>query len=381
MSGPPLTRPPRRNLRTALAAATVALAAVLAGCSAQTPQAEGTYERASVAHVQAPLGELATVADPKSYEGPSTATLPSADIVPAHDAPTQALPATVLSHERAGDQEVTVVDTSRVIAVDISGSIAGTVYGLGFGDSLVARDVSTEFPSAIDLPIATSSGHTINPEAVLQYKPTLVITDGSIGPSDSFQQLRDAGITVVYVDNDPTFAGAQEMARQVADVYGAADAGEALADRIGAEVAKVKADVAAIAPSSDKDKLRIAFLYLRGNSGVYYLFGEESGADQLIEALGGIDAGAEADIEGMQPLTDEAMLAADPDVIMVMTNGLESVDGVENLLAAKPAIALTSAGEHRRFVDMADGEILSFGPRSAQIVDALARAIYAPDTE
>lgn len=370
-----------RNSRTALGVAAAVLVAVLAGCGTQVPTAEGTYARSSLDEVRVPLSELDTLVDPKSYEGPSTAILQSADIVPAHEDPAQELPATVASHERDGDLEVTVVDTSRVIALDISGSIAGAVYGLGFGETLVARDVSTEFPSAVDLPIATSSGHTINPEAVLAFRPTLVITDGSIGPSDSFQQLRDAGITVVYVDNDPTFAGAQEMVRQVAAAYGATAAGESLAQRIGSEVASVKADVAAIAPDAAADKLRIAFLYLRGSSGVFYLFGPESGADVLIEALGGIDAGAEAGITGMQPLTDEAMLAANPDLILVMTDGLKSVGGVDSLLAAKPAIALTNAGQHRRFVDMADGDILSFGPRSAQIVDALARAVYAPDSE
>ncbi|MDZ4045258.1 MAG: hemin receptor, partial [Rhodoglobus sp.] len=67
-----------------------------------------------------------------------------------------------------------------------------------------------------------------------------------------------------------------------------------------------------------------------------------------------------------------------PDLILVMTEGLASVDGVDGLLASKPAIALTNAGQHRRFVDMADGDILSFGPRTAAVLDALARAIYAP---
>jgi len=28
---------------------------------------------------------------------------------------------------------------------------------------------------------------------------------------------------------------------------------------------------------------------------------------------------------------------------------------------------------------MADGDILSFGPRSADVLDALARAVYAPE--
>ncbi|KTR81315.1 hypothetical protein NS354_12565, partial [Leucobacter chromiiresistens] len=45
-----------------------------------------------------------------------------------------------------------------------------------------------------------------------------------------------------------------------------------------------------------------------------------------------------------------------------------------------PATAVTTAGEHRRFVDMEDGTVLSFGPRSAEILDALARAVYAPES-
>jgi iron complex transport system substrate-binding protein len=72
------------------------------------------------------------------------------------------------------------------------------------------------------------------------------------------------------------------------------------------------------------------------------------------------------------------MLSTDPDVILVMTDGLASVGGVDGLLADFPAIALTTAGENRRVVDMADTQILSFGPRSAAVIDGLARAIYAP---
>jgi len=82
----------------------------------------------------------------------------------------------------------------------------------------------------------------------------------------------------------------------------------------------------------------------------------------------------------MRPLTDEAMLAADPDVLLVMTDGLESVNGVDGLFDTWPAIALTTAGENRRIIDMDDTHILSFGPRSAAVLDGLARAIYAPES-
>lgn len=363
--------------RVSALALLIAAALGLSACATSTPH--GT-EATTTASPRIPLADLTVLSDPKAYEGPSTAVLPDAEIVPVAENPAQTLPVTLTSHDLSGDTEVTVTDTSRVVAMDLSGSLAATVWGLGFGDTLVGRDTSTTFPGTADLPVITSNGHSVNAEAVIAQKPTLVITDGSIGPLDVVQQLRDVGITVVFVEEASSYAGAADLARAVAAVFGAADAGELLAQRIAAEVDETVATIDGFAPSAAADRLRIVFLYLRGTSGVYYLFGEESGADELITALGGIDVAGELGWNGMQPLTDEAMVAADPDLILVMTGGIESVGGVDGLLEDKPAIALTTAGQHRRIVDMADGQILSFGPRSADVLDALARAIYAPDS-
>ncbi len=60
-------------------------------------------------------------------------------------------------------------------------------------------------------------------------------------------------------------------------------------------------------------------------------------------------------------------------------NQLESVGGIDGLIERVPAVAETPAGANRRVIDMADAEILSFGPRSPEIVRAIARALYAPD--
>jgi iron complex transport system substrate-binding protein len=181
----------------------------------------------------------------------------------------------------------------------------------------------------------------------------------------------------VFVERTPSFAGAAQLARDVGAALGVAEGGEALGERIEAEVQAKAAEIAAIAPASPADRVRMLFLYLRGGSGLYYLFGEESGADELIRGLAGVDVAGEIGWSGMKPMTDEALIAADPDLVLVMTDGLASAGGVDGLLASKPALALTTAGQHRRIVDMADGVVLGFGPRTADVLDALARAIYA----
>jgi iron complex transport system substrate-binding protein len=192
-------------------------------------------------------------------------------------------------------------------------------------------------------------------------------------------QLRDAGITVVFVREAPGLSQAPALARSVAAIFGAPELGERLATQIANDIDQVAGIIAANTPRAREDKMRMVFLYLRGGNGIYYLFGEESGAGDLIEALGGIDIAQEIGWVGLRPMTDEALIAANPDVILVMTGGLDSVGCVEELIRVKPALGLTPAGQNRRFVDMADSQILSFGPRTAGVMDALARAIYAPD--
>lgn len=326
-----------------------------------------------------PLSEIDWLVDPRSYVGSSTAVLQRGAIEPLETDLEHTLPVTVESDELSGQLSLTISSTDRVLALDMSGSLAATVWALGFGDRLIGRDISTTFPGVEHLPVVTGSGHAMSPESVLALRPDLIITDGTIGPIDVVLQLRDAGIPVVFVRVAPGLSQPAELSRRVAQIFGAPEAGALLAQRVTADIADVTGVIATRAPQAREDKLRMVFLYLRGANGIYYLFGEESGAGELITALGGIDIATEIGWVGLRPMTDEALIAANPDLILVMTGGLESVGGVEDLIALKPALGLTRAGAHLRFVDMADSQVLSFGPRTALVIDALARAIYAPE--
>lgn len=360
--------------RTRSLAILLAATLALAGCSV-AGGASGSDGVADCKNADVPLAELDILEDPTSYVGESTACLPYSGVTPVSDV-VQSLPATVVDNQGT---EVTVTDTSRILALDIYGSLAATVFGLGLGDSVVGRDTSTGFPEAIELPLVTQNGHELNGEAILALNPSVIITDSSIGPWDVVLQMREAGVPVIVVTPERNMENSREVIMAVADALGVSEAGTALADRVEGEVANIVAEITDVIPADAADRPRVMFFYVRGGAGVYYLFGEGSGADSLITSLGGIDVATEIGWQGMRPMTAEAIVDAAPDVILVMTKGLESVDGVDGLLAAVPAIAETPAGQHRRIVDMSDYEVLSFGPRSAAVVEALARAIYAPE--
>lgn len=360
----------------------LALGLAVSGCAAAGASADpggsaaaaGSTVDPSCPASDAPLAELTLESDPRAVTGPSTACLPSRAVEPV-DGDDPALPAVVTDAE---ERRVTITDVDRILPVDISGTIAATVFGLGLGDRVVGRDASTEFPGTEDLPVVTDSGHTLNAEAILELAPTVMLTDTSIGPKEVRQQLRDAGIAVVVISGEHRLDTADDLVHEIAAALGVPDRGDALAARLSADLDDAVAEIAAVAPEAASDRPRMLFLYVRGNANIYYIFGRDSGADSLIEAVGGIDVAGEIGWEGMKPMTAEALVAARPDVLVMMTDGLASVGGVDGLLERIPALAQTPAGEHRRVIDMADADILSFGPRSAEIVRALARALYAP---
>ncbi|MBO1900642.1 ABC transporter substrate-binding protein [Leucobacter weissii] len=364
----------RSTLALALAAL---LGAGLAACTAGGHgDAPGSVETLDLP----PLAELTPLADPTAYEGPTTAVIGGPSIPPLEDPPAAELPATVVSKDGSGDTEITVTDVSRVVPLSLSGSVGELVHTFGLAESIVGRDVSTNFPGAEDIPVVTRDGHSIDAEGVLALDPSLIITDGSVGPTDVVLQLRDAGIPVVTVDRAVDPESSYVAAQQVADALGIPDAAPGVIETLKGAIADKEAEIAGLLPE-DRSKLpRVAFLYVRGTAGIFYLFGEGSGVDSLIRSIGAIDVAEEIGWEGEKPMTEEALIAMDPDVILVMTKGLESAGGVDGLLQAQPSIALTAAGEHRRIVDVDDSLLFAGGTRIPDVIDGLARAVYAPDS-
>ena len=327
---------------TTLTRAVAAVAAVLmlAGCASAAA---------------GPVDGSASGTTSSTGAGTSTATPP----VPVLDpAPTPQLPVTVTGSD---GREVTVTDVSRVVA--LQGPVAEIVVALGLRDRLVARDQSTTLAELDDLPVV-SAGHSVNAEGLLAQRPSLVLADARVGPAGVVDQLRTAGVPVVMV---PEAFRVEDMAARITAVAAALG----VPDAAGELISRVPA--VPTSPAGD-DAPRVAFLYLRGTAAVYLLGGEGSGADALIAAAGGVDAGRALGLGSFTPLTSESLVSAAPDVILVMSKGLESVGGVDGLLAL-PGVAQTPAGRDRRVVAVEDGLLLSFGPRTDAVVQSLREGI------
>jgi len=255
----------------------------------------------------------------------------------------------------------TSLSVSRVVV--LANGVAEIIQSLNAQSVIVGRDISSTEDSLSDIPIVTS-GHQVLPEKVIALKPDLVLIDASTGPKSAIEAIRSAGIKVIQTPESWSLADLPIKVRAVGDAIGAQDQAEDLVQQLNQS----------LRVSTVKNSPRVAFLYLRGTSSVYLIGGAGSGADSMLDAIGAIDIGAQSLDRPFNTLTAESLAELNPDVILVMSKGLESVGGVQGLLKL-PGVAQTKAGKNSAVIDVDDSLLLSFGPRTPSLVEALAKAL------
>ena len=250
----------------------------------------------------------------------------------------------------------------RVIA--LANGSAEIISALGLKDLLVGRDIASTDADLSGVPLVTS-GHQVIPEKIISLNPDLVIIDKSTGPQRAIDALRAAGIKIVQTPEAWTLADIEPKVTAIAAALGVAQDGATLSQVLAS---------APLPISNLKIGTRVAFLYLRGGSAIYLIGGKGSGADSLLQAIGAVDVGAQKLENPFSAMTSEALIALNPEVLLVMTKGLESTGGVAGLIAL-PGIAQTDAGKNKRVISVDDSLLLSFGPRTPDLLQQLKVAI------
>jgi len=247
---------------------------------------------------------------------------------------------------------------TRIVA--LANGSAEVIAALGYGKDLVGRDIASTMPELASVPI-DNPGMQVSVETVLKAKPDVMIIDANTSPSSAIATLKKSGIKTVMINDAYAMSDILPKEKTLADLLGVPKAYAALSKAI-------------TSISFPKSKATVAFLYVRGTASIYLIGGKGSGADSLISTMGYTDVGAALYKTPFTDLTSEALIAMHPDVIMVMTKGLQSVGGLSGLLQL-PGVAQTPAGLHKRVVAVDDSLLLSFGPRTAPMLPLLRKAI------
>lgn len=254
--------------------------------------------------------------------------------------------------------------------LSIGGSVTEIIFALGQGDLVVARDTTSSFPArAQDLP-DVGYMRALSPEGVLSVRPDLILAEKGSGPPETIDVLQQAGIPLSIIpdghDPDALFA----KINAVAAAIGAPE-------KAATPINELRDDLERLAQVNQRitTPKRVMFI-LSLQGGRVMAAGQDSGADSIIRLAGATNA--VQGFTGYKPLTDEAISAAAPDVILMMTRGATSSDhdaGDADLFAL-PAISTTAAARDGAVIRMDGLYLLGFGPRTGQAALDLHHAIY-----
>lgn len=331
---------PRPTLSHRLATAVAVAGAgalVLAGCSTDTteePAGTGTAQES----------------DDTSH------TDDSSDTTDASDSSDGAFPVTV----DAENGEVTIEDRPERI-VSLSPSATEILFAIGAGDQVVAADAYSTYPA--EAPATDLSGYDPNVEAIVGYEPDLVIA--AMDANELVSSLEALGVPVLI-------NGAPADIERGYDIAAGIGLATGHVDETAEVIATMRAELEeAFAEAPQGQDLRI----YHELDGSFYSASSNSFIGSVYAQMGTTNIADEADTEGTgyPQLTEEAIIAADPEVIIIPDGTSYTAEDV----AARPGWAEVSAVKNGHIV-VVDGDIASrWGTRLPQLVQVLAEALSA----
>jgi len=247
--------------------------------------------------------------------------------------------------------------------VSVNGTLSEILVGLGLESQIVGVDVTSTYPASLEKLPKVGHNRSISAEGILALNPdVIVVSDQSMLSASVLKQLNSTGKKVVTFKQEYSQEGTVNLIREMGTYFNAKPQAEKM-------VKSLKTDLAKLPKAATPKKL--LFIYARG-TGTLMVSGKNTSLDKMFTLIG--HKNAVTDFTDFKPLTSESLLAANPDVLVLFSSGLESVDGIDGLLKV-PGIAYTNAGKNRKVVSM-DGQYLTgFGPRLGKAAAELAQKV------
>lgn len=246
--------------------------------------------------------------------------------------------------------------------ITLSAALTETSDALGFGTQIVAVDVTSIYPAYASKLPRVSQNRVLSAEGIISFSPDLVIApEGDVSKAIEYQ-LKSAGIKLVSIKQEYTAAGASKFIRAVAAALEVPQKGEVLVKQLEKNMLE-SLDLVKKNPKHPK----VLFVYARG-TGVMMVAGKNTNMDAMIRLAGGKNAAQ--GFSNYKPYTTEALVNANPDVILMFDFGYKSLGGINSILKM-PGVSLTNAGKNKKVIQM-DGELLvSFSVRLPQAIKEL----------
>jgi len=253
------------------------------------------------------------------------------------------------AHERTG------ISSKAMRLISIGGALTEIIYLLKADAELVGVDTTSIYPTAATRLPNVGYARSLSTEGILALRPTQLIATADAGPPIVIRQIGDAGIPTSILPSGHQFVDVINRVRTIGRLVHKTDAAETLVSRLLLEWSNTQNRVANLKLSNT----RVLFI-LSQNPSQLMVGGEKTSAAAMIAYAGARNA--ILGFSGFKPLTPEAVIAANPDVLLLTDQGMRAVGGIGGVMHF-PGVKQTRAGKELKVVSLEAMYLLGFGPR------------------
>ena len=316
-----------------------------------SPAAPSTPEQAATAPASPSPTEptAAATAEPATPPAPRP-TSPSAPATPtpAPIEPPSAFP--VVITDSNGNDVVFEEPPQRIVAYNAVA--VETLFAMGEGHRVAGTHDFVTYPPEADAVPKVGDAFNVNAENILETDPDLIY----VFFASSYDQVKDLGITVLYLESPTTLDGIPERMRMWGRITANVDAAETLASAYESRLDALLGKLSAV----DRGP---RILYDVGGA---WTVGPDTIIGQLLDLLKAENVAG--DLTGWSQISPEVVVERDPEVI---------ITGTAQEFLGNPAFQDVSAVKSRRLYAVEPSGVLSvFGPRFIEGVEGLARLLH-----
>ena len=250
--------------------------------------------------------------------------------------------------------------------VSLSGSLTEIVDALGLGANLVAVDVTSDYPGYVKEIPKVSKNRSITAEGIASFRPDIVLGfEGEVSAA-VLAQFKTLNISCVLFKQEFSEAGLTGLVRKVGQALNVTTKGNQVADQLSKDLKS------AIAKGKSNKATKMMFVYARG-AGAMSVSGSGTAVDAVIKLAGAQNV--MKGFTGYKTYNTEALVQANPEVILLFDFGMSSLGGKEAILKL-PGVNLTTAGKNKRVIAMDASLLNGFSMRLPQAIQQLHEKLF-----
>jgi len=274
----------------------------------------------------------------------------------------------VISKDALGNP-ISIPATTPQRIVSLTPADSEILAAVGADAHVVAVDNFTDYPASMAAkPKISGADGKFNVERIVSLQPDLVLGAGGETP-DVDKQLSDAHITVVDLPIATNLNDILNDITLVGQLVHADNAATTLDTALRGRIDTVKRKVAGLPPVSTYVELDYS------TPGKPFVFGGGSFGDEVIRDAGGSNVfGANTSGRGFPQVSDESVIAANPQVIVLTED--PQFGGTPQAVYARGAWSGIAAVKNKRVYGIDPNSISRPGPRIVDALEQMAKLLH-----